>query len=500
MTPHSLLRSRVFRLTVISTLVFAAIAAGVVALLYRSSTEAVSRQIDATIEAEIAGLAEQYAQLGTTGLVNVIKRRASLAGRTGGIYLLASADRRPIAGNLNRWPDAEPGDKGWIRFAIRDTAGSRTRIHHARGRVFRLRNGLWLLVGHDTGEQTRIAELVENRLLWAGVIAVGLAVAFGALLSWLILRRIDAITATSREIMAGDLSRRIPAARGGDEFDRLAQSLNAMLDQNEQLFRGLQEVAQNIAHDLRSPLGRLRARLERLLADSLTDEQKGALTEEAIAEADRLLRTFAAILSIAQAESGAPKRGFGPVDLTVLIADLAELYGPLAEDVGMTLSADADGAPLVVSGDRDLLFQACVNLVDNALKYARDGKRLDIRLRRDGAEAAIEIRDRGPGIPAESLGKAKDRFYRVETSRTTEGSGLGLSLADAVARLHEGALELTDNRPGLAAILRLPRSDSQGLPQSENRGLARTGTEGLDTAAGNSDKQGPERNQLGGDA
>ncbi len=478
MKAHRLLTSSVFRLTLVSTLIFGAIAAGVVALLYRSSTEAVSRQIDATIEAEIAGLAEQYAQLGTTGLVNVIKRRASLAGRTGGIYLLASADRRPIAGNLNRWPDAEPDENGWIRFSIRETTDARTQLHHARGRVFRLRNGLWLLVGHDTGEQTRIAELVENRLLWAGVIAVGLAVAFGALLSWLILRRIDAITATSREIMAGDLSRRIPAARGGDEFDRLAQSLNAMLDQNERLFRGLQEVAQNIAHDLRSPLGRLRARLERLLADSLTDAQKGSLTEEAIAEADRLLRTFAAILSIAQAESGAPKRGFEPVDLTVLVEDLSELYGPLAEDAGMTLGVETDGRPLVVSGDRDLLFQVCVNLVDNALKYAREGKRIDIRLRRDEGKAAVEIRDHGPGIPAEALGKAKDRFFRVETSRTTEGSGLGLSLADAVARLHDGELELGDNGPGLVAILRLP----------------------LDTSGANSDKQGPGENRTGGDA
>lgn len=477
MKAHSLLRSRVFRLTLVSTLIFGAIAAGVVALLYRSSTDAVSRQIDATIEAEIAGLAEQYAQLGTTGLVNVIKRRASRAGRTGGIYLLASAGRSPIAGNLNRWPDAEPDDNGWIRFSIRDTADNRTQLHHARGRVFRLQNGLWLLVGHDTGEQTRIAELVEDRLLWAGVIAIGLAVAFGALLSWLILRRIDAITATSREIMAGDLSRRIPVARGGDEYDRLAQSLNAMLDQNERLFRGLQEVAQNIAHDLRSPLGRLRSRLERLLADSLTNEQKGALTEEAIDEADRLLRTFAAILSIAQAESGAPKRGFEPVDLTVLIEDLSDLYGPLAEDAGMTLAFEADpGGPLVVSGDRDLLFQACVNLVDNALKYARDGKRIDIRLRReegpDGGRAAIEIRDHGPGIPAESLDKAKDRFYRVETSRTTEGSGLGLSLADAVARLHEGELVLAGNAPGLAAILRLPLDT--GGANADNGGPTKT--------------------------
>jgi signal transduction histidine kinase len=498
MRADQLLRSRVFRLTLVSTLIFGAIAAGVVALLYRSSTEAVSRQIDATIEAEIAGLAEQYAQLGTTGLVNVIKRRASLAGRTGGIYLLANAERHPIAGNLNRWPDAEPDDKGWIRFAIRETSEDRAQVHHARGRVFRLQTGLWLLVGHDTAEQTRIANLVENRLLWAGVIAIGLAVAFGALLSWLILRRIDAITATSREIMAGDLSHRIPAKKGGDEFDRLAQSLNAMLDQNERLFLGLQEVAQNIAHDLRSPLGRLRARLERLLADSLTEPQKAALTEEAIAEADRLLRTFRAILSIAQAESGAPRRGFEPVDLTVLIDDLSDLYGPLAEDAGLSLAIEGDGAPLTVSGDRDLLFQACVNLVDNALKYAREGKRIDIRLRRDGdpdgRHAAIEIRDHGPGIPAELLGKAKDRFYRVEASRTTEGSGLGLSLADAVARLHEGELELADNGPGLAAILRLPRLPDSAAPRGEAK------ADPLDREAGNADKQGPSKTDTGGDA
>ncbi len=227
MNPTRLLRSRVFRLTLVSTLLFAAIAAGVIALLYRSSTQAVSRQIEATIEAEIAGLAEQYAQLGTGGLINVINRRSSSAGRTGGIYLLASEGGRPLAGNLNRWPNASPNEEGWIRFSLRSREDGRGEILHAKARVFRLGNGMRLLVGHDTGEHTRITSLVEDRLLWAGLIAIVLAVAFGALLSWLILRRIDAITATSREITGGDLSRRIPVTRSDDEFDRLANSRHA---------------------------------------------------------------------------------------------------------------------------------------------------------------------------------------------------------------------------------------------------------------------------------
>lgn len=466
------LKSRVFRLSLLSSAVFGIAAFAVVGYLYWSSVQAVTRQIEATIDAEIKGLSEQYRQFGSIGLIRAVRRRTRQRSRPGALYLVVNSEFTPLAGNLDAWPDEKPDDRGWVVFRF-DAGKDGDKQQEARGRMFRLSGGFYLLVGHDSREQQRVTARTRQTLILAGIIAVLFALASGGLLSWLVLRRIDSINRTSREIMAGDLSRRVPETGKSDEFDRLAQSLNAMLTQNEKLFLGMREVAENLAHDLRSPLGRLRQRLERQLSDSLTSSQKEALTVEALDETDRLLSTFNAILNIAQAESGAPKRSFEPVDLLTLLGDVAELYEPLVEDAGATLTVTLPDKPVAVHGNRDMLFQACANLLDNAIKYGigtcsassdaeaetagdKGGKVIELTLDKFGDSARFTVRDRGTGMPAAALARATERFYRADSSRTTTGSGLGLSLVDAVARLHDGALTLTNSKPGLRATVQLP--------------------------------------------
>ncbi|MCY4395659.1 MAG: ATP-binding protein [Rhodospirillaceae bacterium] len=473
MPPIRLIRSRVFQLSLLTSAIFGIAAFAVVATLYYSSLQAVTRQIEATIDAEIKGLAEQYRQFGSIGLIRTVERRTRRRSRPGALYLVVDSSFTPLAGNVAAWPKEEPDARGWVAFPFLgdgDRSRNAAAQGEARGRMFRLRGGFYLLVGHDLREQQRVTARTRETLILAGIVAVLFAIASGGLLSWLVLRRIDSINRTSREIMAGDLARRVPETGRGDEFDRLAQSLNAMLAQNEKLFLGMREVAENLAHDLRSPLGRVRQRLERQLSDALSASEKQALSVEALEETDRLLATFNAILSIAQADSGAPKRSFEPVDLRTLLQDVADLYEPLVEDAGAKLALALPGRSATVRGNRDMLFQACANLIDNAIKYGlgaddpAPAATIDLKLDLDGETARLSVRDRGAGLHGAALERARERFYRADASRTTGGSGLGLSLVDAVARLHGGALILAPAAPGLRATVSLPL-DKRGTPK-----------------------------------
>lgn len=479
MRPIRPIRSRVFQLSLLTSAIFGLAACAVVATLYFSSVEAVTRQIEATIDAEIKGLSEQYRQFGTAGLIRSVQNRTRQRARPGAIYLVVDSGFVPLAGNIAAWPQEEPDARRWVTFSFRTGSAADNRPGaggEARGRMFRLPGGYFLLVGHDLREQQRVTARTRGTLILAGIVAVLFAVASGGLLSWLVLRRLDGINRTSREIMAGDLARRVPETGRGDEFDRLAQSLNAMLSQNEKLFVGMREVAENLAHDLRSPLGRVRQRLERQLSDSLSAGEKSALAMEALDETDRMLATFNAILSIAQADSGAPKRSFEPVDLRILLQDVADLYEPLAEEAGARLTLALPGRPVVVRGNRDMLFQACANLLDNAIKYGVESagpaqpSAIDLDLDAAGESARFAVRDRGTGLHGEALERARERFYRADASRTTGGSGLGLALVDAVARLHDGALTLAAAGPGLRAAVQLPLDKS--APAQETTGGA----------------------------
>jgi signal transduction histidine kinase len=276
------------------------------------------------------------------------------------------------------------------------------------------------------------------------------------------------MTGTTQRIMAGDLSGRLPVGRSGDELDRLAGNLNAMLERIEALMIGLKEVSDNIAHDLKTPLTRLRNRAEEALATSGKEAEYRAALERTIEESDGLIRTFNALLMIARAESGQARDNMDDFDAADVANGIHELYEPLAEDDGMTLHVKTSAAPL--HGNRELISQALANLVENAIKYGRppaaaqplgadavaSPREILIEARRDGDKVLLSVSDHGPGIPEADRGHAVERFVRLEASRTLPGSGLGLSLASAVATLHGGGLTLGDAHPGLRATLELP--------------------------------------------
>ena len=332
-------------------------------------------------------------------------------------------------------------------------------------RLCELPGGFRLLIGRDLEERERIYGIIANAGRWSFALVVVLGLAGGFFVSSRVLKRIDAMTGTANTIMAGDLSGRLPIAGTGDELDRLANNVNAMLERIEALMRGLKEVSDNIAHDLKTPLTRMRNRCEQALRGAKSDGDYRAALESTIAESDELIRTFDALLMIARAESGHARDNMSEFDAAEIARDVCELYEPLAEEKGLALKVEAPlAAP--VRGNRELVSQALANLVDNAIKYAgpeaskMNGAAAEIVLGADadGDRIALSVADHGPGIPDADRGRVVERFVRLELSRSLPGSGLGLSLASAVAHLHGGELRLEDNHPGLRSVLALPRA------------------------------------------
>ncbi len=416
--------------------------------IYWSTAAYMAQQADATIEAEIAGLAERYRSDGLTGLTSVIAQRSSRKPGGSSIYLLADPFYNPLIGNLDRWPTVPETEDGWLNFRLEgaeDTAGD---IHRARARAFRLEGGFHLLVGRDVHDLEQIQKRIVNALIWGLAITVVLALVGGLMMTRSTVRRIETINQTSREIISGDLARRIPRNHSGDEFDVLTGNLNAMLDRIEGLMEDVRRVSDNIAHDLKTPLSRLRNSLE-ALRDSAHDPQKiHALTERTVAEADALLGTFKALLRIARVESSDNGAGFAPVTLADIIRDVAELYEPLAEQKSQQLTV-AIASDASIEGDRDLLFQAFANLLDNAIKYTPSAGTILMELASATEGTRVTVADTGPGIPASARERVFQRFYRLEESRSTPGNGLGLSLVAAVAKLHQADVRLADENPGL---------------------------------------------------
>jgi len=420
--------------------------------LYWSTVAYMSNQTDATIAAEVTGLAEQYRQRRLEGLIAVIRKRLELDPDSSLVYLLTTPDYTPLIGNLSTWPDITPTSDGWLNFQFKDSrAGGR--LFQARARQFTLQGDLHLLVGRDIRELEATQQLIIQALLWGVAITLGLALVGGIAMSRSMLRRIELINHTSRKIIAGDLSRRIPMSGRSDDFDQLAANLNTMLDEIERLMDGIRHVSDSIAHDLRTPLTRLRNRLEQLHTDLDTNSPQLEQVERSIADADQLLSTFAALLRIARIESGGHKANFILVDLTPLVRDASELYEALAEDKQITLSTKAEAA-VCIEGDRDLLFQAITNLLDNAVKYTPQGGHIGLSVQLVNGVAELMVADSGPGIPVDEYEKVTQRFYRMQQSRSTTGSGLGLTLVHAVAKLHHVEFILQDNQPGLKATLR----------------------------------------------
>ena len=453
-----LLSTSTVRWLIAYCLVFGIAAAGVVGYIYWQTNDLLTRQVGQTLGAEVKGLREQFELGGIPLLTQVVAERSANAG--GGLYLLGSAEGAKLAGNLSGFPSELPGGTGGgtFHYARASTVAKATPDRLAFGVAIAVPGGFTLVVGRDIEDQRDFADTIRRILLWGLGSLAALGLGGGLIAGRGILGRIEGMRGTAESIMSGDLSRRVPVTGSADELDRLAGSLNGMLERIEQLMTGMREVSDNIAHDLRTPLSRLRTRLE----SGLREAKGGGVNREAVVgaieETDDLIKTFNAMLSLARLEAGAAGERT-VTDLGALVADATELYEPVAEEKGVHLTASiAQGVD--VEADRQLLGQAVTNLIDNALKYGAASP-IEVAVRRNGVAAEIVVADHGPGVAAADRERALKRFVRLEASRSEPGSGLGLSLVAAVARLHGGTVRLEDNAPGLRVVIALPLAPPQ---------------------------------------
>ncbi|WP_422020901.1 sensor histidine kinase [Pyruvatibacter mobilis] len=456
-----LLSTTTFRLALVYLALFLASASALLAYLYWNTAGFLARQTETTILAETSALVSQYDEGGRAALVHGVITKARDPRQN--LYLLEDQNGEALGGNLTSWPLMASDTDGWLSFVYpRRTVEGEVEIHEAIAVMTRLPEGMSLLVGQDIEERRQLEAQITNALGWAVGAMIVLGILGGAIISRNLVARIDDINRTAKDIMGGELSRRIPVTGAGDEIDQLAENLNDMLDQIERLMLGMRQVTDNIAHDLRSPLNRLRNRLEVTLMKPATQEEYAQALEKSIHEADELLGTFNALLLIARAEAGAARDGMDWVDLSALAQDAAELYEPVAEEAGLRLDLAIEPG-IEYHGHRELLAQAIANLLDNAIKHAAHPGGIGegvIRLAvqsRGSRGAEVSVSDNGPGIALEDRERVLGRFVRLEQSRNTPGSGLGLSLVSAVTRLHGGALRLEDNEPGLRVIIGLAR-------------------------------------------
>jgi len=448
-------RSLILRWVLGYALGFAALIVAVLVLVYVATVGTRESAADARIEDELQRLARALDGMNVGEMRALVTERSQRHGGRTTIYLLVSESRDYVAGNLPSWPPlagggSAPAEQGELQeFEVAGPDGDAAR---ARGGAIALRSGHRLLVARNVGE---LRQLVGASLL--GVLAITLlaGVGGGVLLSRRLSARLEELARNSRAILAGDVARRMPVSPRGDEFDAMAKSLNEMLDRIDELMSGMRSVSESIAHDLRSPLSRLRSRIELALMQPPDANAQREVLESTVRDIDGVLAMFNALLTIATAESGTPRERFVAVELRALAAEAVETYEPAAEERGLRLTLDAP-EPVEVRGEPHLLAQALANLLDNAVKYATPGA-VAVRLRGDAGRVTLEVADSGPGIPAAFRERAFERFSRVEQSRTTPGSGLGLSLVRAVARLHGGAVSLAGDGPGAIVRIELPR-------------------------------------------
>ncbi len=466
-----LFRTTAFKIS-LAYLVISAIGSGVVLLSVGDNVKnVIELQISQTIDADIIGLSEQYTQGGITTLVNIVERRTRVPGA--GLYLVTTHAGEPIAGNVQSLPPGVLDVPGVIETSYRvkgDTATTR----RALARIFALSGGFRLLVGHDLAEGESLRPILFHALLNSLISFTIIGTLGGLFLARRVLRRVDAINANARTIVAGDLNGRLPLAGTGDELDRLVENINAMLDRIAELMTGLKEVSDNVAHDLKTPLTRLRGRAEEALRLGRSPEVYRDALEKVIEESDALIRIFNALLMIARAEAGSGREGMDDFDASLVASDVGELYEPVAEAAGVSFEGSIEPG-LVVHGSRELIGQALANLVDNALKYGiaaqpqpNNAPQVCLAAQRRGGFVEITVADHGPGIARDDRGRVTDRFVRLENSRSRPGSGLGLSLVAAVTRLHNGTLWIEDNAPGLRITIALPasRGAAAALPRA----------------------------------
>ena len=467
--PGRLFRTTAFKIS-LAYLVLTSIGAALVLISVGWNVKAlIQEQVTQTIDADLVGLSEQYVEGGITRLVEIVDQRVKQPGA--GLYLVTTHAGEPLVGNVASLPAGVIDRTG----VVETTYLVKGQQRRALARIFALSGGFRLLVGHDLAESDALTPILWRTLLSSLAWLTAIATIGGLVVARRVLHRVDRISAEARRITEGDLTGRLPVTGTDDELDRLVGSFNAMLDRIAELMAGMKEVSDNVAHDLKTPLTRLRSRAEQALRLGRTDDDLREALDKVIEDADGMIRIFNALLMIARAEAGAGRDGMVELDAADVASDVGELYEPVAESQGAMLEGQIE-PNLIVHGSRELIGQAVANLVDNALKYgtATDAAapRITISAARRGAMVEIAVADRGASLSAEDRQRITDRFVRLENSRTAPGTGLGLSLVAAVVRLHNGELRIEDNAPGLRIALVLPAARAVTVPSPAPRQAA----------------------------
>ena len=446
------LTSSTFKLALMCIAVFSATVFALLGYVYRATTDYVHGRYDRAISVDRGLLVQAYEKGGRDSLVTLINQRIAGRGLDAGIYLFLDQSERVLAGNLKRWPLALPDVeiRGWADFEAPNEAGRLL----ARATYELLPDGSHLLVGRNLDDLDRFVRIIRTAVVCGAIFMFVVAAFAGVSVTRRTVGRIESINATTQAIMQSGLGKRIPLRGTNDEWDQLAENLNVMLDRIEGLMREVGQVSDNVAHDLRTPLTRLRGRLERASREALGPERAHALIADTMSELDTVLGTFSALLRISRIEAFDPRTTFRIVDLDQVAGEVAELFDAAAEEKGGRVKFDSGGR-VPVLGDRDLLFDAISNLIDNAIKHGGVGD-VRVTVRNNGHGPTISVADRGPGIPLEERQHVLKRFYRIERSRNSPGNGLGLSLVAAVAQLHGARIDMQNNGPGLNIQLQFP--------------------------------------------
>lgn len=445
-----------FRLAFLGGLLFSLTSIGLLEVVRWATLSLLDQRLNAAVDADRQWFQAMFRQGGLAALTaEVAARIESRPGRQR-IYLLVDDAGRPVLGNIDVWPSVRRLDAEHFEFnppALPDELEN-----PARGGVVDLGRQGRLLVARVETERAAFRQVIARTMVGGGIIGLCLGVLLGLIMARHALGRLDAINRLTAATLRGNLAARVALSGSGDEFDQLAGNLNGMMNRIDRLVSAMRGVTRNIAHDLRTPLNRLRTRLESaLIGEDLGDAGRAEATLVlAIEDIDNVLATFSAILGIARVEGMAARQGFSQVSMTKLIADAVDLYSPLAEEQGSSLTTEAADRVPAVDGDPQLIFQALVNLIDNALKYGRPGNQVVVSLGRVRDEVRLAVADRGPGIPADQREAVLQPFVRLDASRHTPGIGLGLSLVAAVAEFHQARLELADHQPGLQVVLGFP--------------------------------------------
>jgi signal transduction histidine kinase len=449
------LRSSTFKRALIWIGIFGAIIIALFSYVFRSTSSYVLARADDAIAAERAVLNKAYETGGRSALTAAIKQGIADERLVGMLYLLTDPSFAPVAGNIRAWPSELAVGNGGGSFSGRVSTSDIAARPLLRATFETLPDGYHLLVGRDIGDLDAFAGTVNTALALAISLIFVIAAVASVSITQRTVRRIESVNATSQAIMQSGLGKRIPVHGTRDEWDHLAENLNSMLDRIEALMREVKQVTDNVAHDLRTPLTRMRARLERAGNEPRDPDRDQRLIDDTMIELDDILRMFASIIRISQIEVGDRRVAFRAVNLTAIANDVVELFDAAAEEKcsHLALTGDRD---VLVTGDRDLLFDAVSNLVDNALKHGRDAGKVTVDVAERGGAPLLSVADDGPGVPLEERPLVLKHFHRLERSRNTPGNGLGLSIVAAVARIHAAQLEMLDNEPGLKVQLHFP--------------------------------------------